>query len=69
MNSELVQEIKETAQKAAESIHTAVPGTIVDVSGTRFTVKSDGLIQADCKKFVINVSDSFKVNAGRIDLN
>lgn len=180
MNSELVQEIKETAQKAAESIHTAVPGTIVsydpskgqatvkpqmkfktrggkiidypqisgvpvvfqqhmgqkatigfpvkpgdgctliiseqsldywmygqdtgtnlkfdltnaiaipglfvkantvvseacaqdaiivDVSGTRLTVKSDGLIQADCKKFVINASDSFKVNAGRIDLN
>ena len=42
---------------------------IVDVSGTRFTVKSDGLIQADCKKFVINASDSFKVTAGRIDLN
>lgn len=42
---------------------------IVDVSGTRLTIKSDGLIQADCKKFVINASDSFKVNAGRIDLN
>lgn len=42
---------------------------IVDVSGTRITIKSDGLIQADCKKFVINASDSFKVNAGRIDLN
>lgn len=42
---------------------------IVDVSGTRLTVKSNGLIQADCKKFVINASDSFKVNAGRIDLN
>ena len=42
---------------------------IVDVSGTRLTVKSDGLIQADCKKFVINASESFKVNAGRIDLN
>lgn len=42
---------------------------IVDVSGTRIMVKSDGLIQADCKKFVINASDSFKVNAGRIDLN
>lgn len=42
---------------------------IVDVSGTRLTVKSDGLIQADCKRFVINASDSFKVNAGRIDLN
>ena len=42
---------------------------IIDVSGTRFTVKSDGLIQADCKKFVINASESFKVNAGRIDLN
>ena len=42
---------------------------IVDVKGTRMTVKSDGLIQADCKKFVINASESFKVNAGRIDLN
>ena len=42
---------------------------IADVSGTRLTIKSDGLIQADCKKFVINASDSFKVNAGRIDLN
>ena len=42
---------------------------IIDTSGTRITVKSDGLIQADCKKFVINASDSFKVNAGRIDLN
>lgn len=42
---------------------------IIDVKGTRFTVKSDGLIQADCKKFVINASDSFKVNAGRVDLN
>lgn len=42
---------------------------IVDVSGTRFTVKNNGLIQADCKKFVINASESFKVNAGRIDLN
>lgn len=42
---------------------------IVDVSGTRLTIKSDGLIQADCKNFVINASDSFKVNAGRIDLN
>ena len=42
---------------------------IVDVSGTRLTVKSDGLIQADCKRCVINASDSFKVNAGRIDLN
>ncbi len=42
---------------------------IADVSGTRLTIKKDGLIQADCKKFVINASDSFKVNAGRIDLN
>ena len=42
---------------------------IVDVSGTRIKVKSDGLIQADCKRFVINASESFKVNAGRIDLN
>ncbi len=42
---------------------------IVDVSGTRLTIKSDGLIQADCKKFIINASDSFKVNAGRVDLN
>ena len=42
---------------------------IVDVGGTRFAVKNDGLIQADCKRFVINASDSFKVNAGRIDLN
>lgn len=42
---------------------------IVDASGTRLTIKSDGLIQADCKKFIINASDSFKVNAGRIDLN
>lgn len=42
---------------------------IVDVKGTRLTVKGDGLIQADCKRFVINASDSFKVNAGRIDLN
>ena len=29
MNSELVQEIKNMAQAAAQSIHTAVPGTIV----------------------------------------
>ena len=42
---------------------------IVDVSGTRITVKKDGLIQADCKRFVINASESFKVNSGRIDLN
>lgn len=42
---------------------------IVDVSGTRIKVKSDGLIQADCKKFIINASDHFLVNAGRVDLN
>ena len=27
------------------------------------------ILLADCKRFVINASDSFKVNAGRIDLN
>lgn len=42
---------------------------IADVSGTRITVKSDGLIQADCKNFVINASESLKINAGRVDLN
>lgn len=42
---------------------------IVKVSDTKLTVKSDGLIQADCKRFVINASESFKVNAGKIDLN
>lgn len=42
---------------------------IVDVEGTRIAVKQDGLIQADCKKFVINASESFTVNAGRVDLN
>lgn len=41
MNSELVQRIKETAQKAAEGIHTAVPGTIVsyDPAKGQATVK------------------------------
>jgi len=42
---------------------------IVDVEGTRIAVKQDGLIQADCKKFVINASDSFTVNAGKVNLN
>ncbi len=42
---------------------------IIDVEGTRITVKSDGLIQADCKRFVINASSDFTVHAGKIDLN
>lgn len=42
---------------------------IVDIDGTRMTLKRDGLIQADCKRFVINAIESFEVNAGRIDLN
>lgn len=42
---------------------------IVDVGGTRLTIKNDGLIQADCKKFVINASESLTVNAGKVYLN
>ena len=41
MNSELVNRIKETAQKAAEDIHTAVPGKILsyDPAKGQATVK------------------------------
>ncbi len=42
---------------------------IVDVVGTRLTIKKDGLIQADCKRFVINASESLTVNAGKVYLN
>lgn len=42
---------------------------IVDVDGTRLTIKNDGIFQVDCKSFVVNASGSFKVNAGSISLN
>lgn len=42
---------------------------IIDIEGTRMTLKRDGLIQADCRSFVINASSDFTVHAGRVDLN
>lgn len=45
MNSELVHQIKETAKKAAESIHTAVPGTIVSYD----PVKGQATVKPDMK--------------------
>jgi len=42
---------------------------IIDIEGTRIMLKRDGLIQADCKSFVINASSDFTVHAGKIDFN
>jgi len=42
---------------------------IIDIDGTRMMLKRGGLIQADCKSFVINASSDFTVHAGKVDLN